>query len=98
MWPEINENKHMKQFLVLVLLLTGLSVKAQEKKFVLKGSVPATIKKYNALLSWDNGANGEEVKVINGKFTINGTISNTGIATLSLEEADPKPGKEFSRL
>ncbi len=89
----------MKHSLIaLLLLMMVLSVSAQEMKFVLKGSVPATTKKYNALLSWDNGGNGEEVKVINGKFTINGTLSSPGIATLSLQEADPKPGKEFSRL
>ena len=88
----------MKSSLLALLLITFLSASAQEKKFVLKGSVPVSTKKYNALLSWDNGGNGEEVKVINGKFTINGTLSNPGIATLSLQEADPKPGKEFSRL
>lgn len=88
----------MKSSLFALLLITVLSVSAQDKKFVLKGSVPATTKKYNALLSWDNGGSGEEVKVINGKFTINGTLSSPGIATLSLQEADPKPGKEFSRL
>jgi len=88
----------MKSSLFALLLITVLSVSAQDKKFVLKGSVPATTKKYNALLSWDNGGSGEEVKVINGKFTINGTLSSPGIATLSLQEAEPKPGKEFSRL
>ncbi len=88
----------MKQYLVVVLLLACFIASAQERKFVLKGSVPASTKKYNALLSWDNGGNGEEVKVVNGKFTINGTLSNPGIATLSLQEADPKPGKQFSRL
>lgn len=88
----------MKSSLFALLLLMGLSLSAQERKFVLKGSVPPTAKKYNALLSWDNGANGEEVKVINGKFTIKGTLSNPGIATLSLQEANPKAGKEFSRL
>lgn len=88
----------MKQFLLVVLLLTVFIASAQERKFVLKGSVPVTAKKYNVLLSWDNGGNGEEVKVINGKFTINGSLSNPGIATLSLQEANPKPGKEFSRL
>ncbi len=88
----------MKSCLFALLLMMVFYVSAQERKFVLKGSVPVSAKKYNALLSWDNGANGEEVKVINGKFTINGTLSNPGIATLSLQEADPKPGKEFSRL
>lgn len=88
----------MKSSLFALLLITVLSVSAQDKKFVLKGSVPATTRKYNALLSWDNGGSGEEVKVINGKFTINGTLSSPGIATLSLQEKDPKPGKEFSRL
>lgn len=88
----------MKSSLFALLLMTVLSASAQEKTFVLKGSVPATAKKYNALLSWDHGGNGEEVKVINGKFTINGTFSNPGIATLSLQEADPEPGKGFNRL
>jgi len=88
----------MKYCLFALLLLMGFPLSAQEKKFVLKGSVPGKVKKYKQLLSWDNGGNGEEVKGINGKFTINGTLSSPGIATLSLQEADPKPGKKFSRL
>lgn len=84
--------------LLIVGLLFGFAVQAQEKKFTLNGTLPLTTKKYSVLLSWDNGANGDEVKVINGKFVFNGTISEPVFATLTLEEINPKADQPFSRL
>ena len=88
----------LRNLLMIVLVLSALSVFAQEKKFVINGTLPVTSKKYNVLLSWNNGNEGEEVKLVNGKFEIKGIISEPGIATLSVQEASPKQGKEFSRL
>ena len=88
----------MKQFLLVVLLLTVFIASAQERKFVLKGSVPVTAKKYNVLLSWDNGGKGEEKKMINGKVSNKGTLSKPRISTLSLQGTKPKPGKEIHQL
>ncbi len=88
----------MYRYLFCFLLVTGLSASAQQKKFTVNGSIPVDSKKYNALLSWNNGNDAEEVKVLNGKFTINGTITKPGIATLLLQEISPKKNKEFNRL
>jgi thiol-disulfide isomerase/thioredoxin len=88
----------MKNLLLPVLMFAGLTVAAQEKKFTVTGTLPATDKKYNVLLSWNNGNEGEEVKLVNGKFEIKGTIEAPVLATLTLEEANPKPGKSFNRL
>lgn len=88
----------MKKFLIAVLLFAGLSAAAQEKKFTVTGTLPPAAKKYNVLLSWNNGNEGEEVKVVNGKFEIKGTIEAPVLATLTLEEANPKPEKNFNRL
>lgn len=88
----------LRNLLMVVLVLCTVSVFAQEKKFVIKGTLPVNTKKYNLLLSWNNGNDGEEVKLLNGKFEIKGTISEPGVATLNLQEASPKAGKEFSRL
>ena len=87
----------MVRLLIVFLLLTGTSVLAQEKKFVLNGSLPVSTKKYTVLLSWNNGNDGDEVKVINGKFTIKGTITKPGIANLMLQEISAKK-KTFNRL
>jgi thiol-disulfide isomerase/thioredoxin len=87
----------MYRLLIVFLLLTGTSVLAQEKIFVLNGSLPVSTKKYTVLLSWNNGNDGEEAKVINGKFTIKGTISKPGIASLMLQEISAKK-KTFNRL
>ena len=88
----------LRNLLMFVLVLCTATVFAQEKKFVIKGALPVNTKKYNLLLSWNNGNDGEEVKLLNGKFEIKGTISEPGVATLNLQEASPKPGKGFSRL
>ncbi len=88
----------MKNLLFPVLLFAGLTAAAQEKKFVVTGTLPITTTKYNVLLSWNNGNEGEEVKLVNGKFEIKGTIEAPVLATLTLEEVNPKPGKAFNRL
>ncbi len=88
----------MKNLLLPVLLFAGLTAAAQEKKFTVTGTLPPTAKKYNVLLSWNNGNEGEEVKLVNGKFEIKGSIEAPVLATLTLEEVNPKPGKAFNRL
>ncbi|MBP6687449.1 MAG: AhpC/TSA family protein [Lacibacter sp.] len=88
----------MKKLLLAVLLFAGVTAAAQENKFTVTGTLPASAKKYNVLLSWNNGNEGEEVKLVNGKFEIKGTIETPVLATLTLEEANPKPGKAFNRL
>jgi thiol-disulfide isomerase/thioredoxin len=85
----------MKQFCVVLALLLSLAATAQEKKFTLTGTLPASAKKYNVLLSWNNGAAAEEAKVENGRFVIQGAISAPVMATLSLQEANPAPGRQF---
>jgi len=87
----------MHRLLIVFMLLTGSSVLAQEKKFVLNGTLPISTKKYSVLLSWNNGSDGDEAKVVNGKFTIKGTISKPGIANLMLQEISAK-NKTFNRL
>ena len=79
---------------MLVLLLSD-ATSAQEKKFILTGTIPASAKKFTVLLSWNNGSSAEEAKVNNGKFVINGTIDEPVIATLSLQETNPPAGKQF---
>jgi thiol-disulfide isomerase/thioredoxin len=88
----------MKNLMMPVLLFACLMAAAQEKKFTVTGTLPPATKKYNVLLSWNNGNEGEEVKLVNGKFEIKGTIESPVLATLTLEEANPKPGKTFNRL
>lgn len=85
----------MKHFVCSFLLLTVLSVSAQEKKFVVNGSLPSSSKKYKVLLSWDNGSSAEEANLVNGKFEIKGTITEPVIATISLQEENPPKNKVF---
>lgn len=85
----------MYKFMIGLLLVAGLSATAQEKKFVVSGSLPVTAKKYNVLLSWNNGNSAEEAKLVNGKFEIKGTIDEPVTATLMLQEANPPAGKAF---
>lgn len=87
-----------KNWLLFVILFFTISASAQKNNFVVKGSLPATAKKYNVLLSWNNGNDGEEVKLINGNFEIKGTVDAPVLATLTITEASPKPGKAFNRL
>lgn len=87
----------MYRLLLVFLLLTTSTVSAQEKKFVLNGTLPVSAKKYSILLSWNNGNDGEEAKVVNGKFTIKGTITKPGIANLMLQEVSAR-NKTFNRL
>lgn len=83
--------------MIVFLLLTVFSVSAQEKVFIIKGSLPVSTKKYSILLSWNNGNDGDEVKVVNGKFSIKGTITKPGIANLMLQEISAKK-RPFNRL
>jgi thiol-disulfide isomerase/thioredoxin len=85
----------IKQFLFACSLFTVLAALAQDKKVTVIGTLPAYTKKYNVLLSWNNGNGAEETKLVNGKFTINAEVSGPMIATLSLEEASPVSGKKF---
>lgn len=85
----------MKQLFIIGAMLLVVATSAQEKKFTLTGTVPVSTKKYTALLSWNNGAAAEEAKVLNGRFVINGTITEPVVATLSLQEVNPPAGKEF---
>ena len=85
----------LKQCFFVCSLFIVLAAFAQDKKVTVNGTLPAYTKKYNVLLSWNNGNGAEEVKLVNGKFTINAEVSGPMIATLSLEEASPSPGKKF---
>lgn len=88
----------MKFVAVILSVLLLQSVTAQEKAFVVNGTIPATAKKLKALLSWNNGATAEEVNVVNGKFTIKGTIDEPVAATLMLQETNPPANKKFDRM
>lgn len=85
----------MKKLLTVVLVFAFVNATAQEKKFTVSGTLPPATKKYNVLLSWNNGNGAEEAKVENGKFTISGEIDEPVIATLMLQEANPPSGKGF---
>lgn len=85
----------IKQLLFVCSLFTVAAVIAQDKKVTVNGTLPAYTKKYNVLLSWNNGNGAEEAKLVAGKFTITAEVSSPMMATLSLEEANPAPGKKF---
>ena len=87
----------MKYISLIFLVISTIGVAAQEKQFVVTGSIPATTKKYKVLLSWNNGATGEEANVVNGKFTIKGSVDEPVAATLMLQEANPPSNKKFDR-
>lgn len=89
----------MKRYsFLLVALLFCFCINAQEKAFTLNGTIPVSTKKYRVLLSWNNGATAEEANVVNGKFTIKGTISEPLAATLMLQETNPPANQKFNRL
>lgn len=88
----------MKFIAAILLMLILQSAGAQEKSFVVNGTIPASAKKYKALLSWNNGATAEEVNVVNGKFTIKGAIDEPVAATLMLQETNPPVNKKFDRM
>lgn len=88
----------MKFIAAILLMLILQSAVAQEKSFVVNGTIPATAKKIKALLSWNNGATAEEVNVVNGKFIIKGTIDEPVAATLMLQETNPPANKKFDRM
>lgn len=85
----------IKQLLFVCSLFTVAAVIAQDKKVTVNGNLPAYTKKYNVLLSWNNGNGAEEAKLVAGKFTITAEVSGPMMATLSLEESNPVPGKKF---
>jgi thiol-disulfide isomerase/thioredoxin len=88
----------MKNLLFVIAVLFCLNTNAQEKAFVLNGSIPVSTKKFRVLLSWNNGATAEEANVVNGKFTIKGTVEGPVAATLMLQEANPPANKKFDRM
>ncbi len=85
----------IKQFLFVCSLFTVATLIAQDKKVTVNGNLPAYTKKYNVLLSWNNGNGAEEAKLVDGKFTINAEVSGPMLATISIEEANPVAGKKF---
>lgn len=85
----------IKQFLFVCSLFTVATLIAQDKKVTVNGNLPAYTKKYNVLLSWNNGNSAEEAKLVDGKFTINAEVSGPMLATISIEEANPVAGKKF---
>lgn len=87
----------MKLRFLIAFVLLSITAAAQEKPFVVNGTIPASAKKYKALLSWNNGATAEEVNVVNGKFIIKGTIDEPVAATLMLQETNPPANKKFDR-
>lgn len=87
-----------KQFFFVAVLLMTVFASAQEKKFVIQGSLPAKFKNYAVLLIWNNGNSYEEGKLINGKFTVTGEIDEPVFATLSIEEVNPLKGKKFDAV
>jgi peroxiredoxin len=91
-------NSHpMKYVHLLSLVLLCSIAAAQDKPFVLNGTIPVSPKKYKVLLSWNNGATAEEANVVNGKFVIKGEVEGPTAATLMLEEANPPANKKFDR-
>lgn len=85
----------IKQFLFVCSLFTVVATFAQDKKVTVNGTLPAYTKKYNVLLSWNNGNGAEEAKLVDGKFTISAEVSGPMLATISIEEANPVAGKKF---
>ncbi|TWI80376.1 peroxiredoxin [Lacibacter cauensis] len=85
----------IKQLLFVCSLFTVVAVMAQDKKVIVNGNLPSYTKKYNVLLSWNNGNGAEEAKLVNGKFTVTAEVSGPMLATISIEEANPVPGKKF---
>ena len=87
----------MKLFFTL-LASAGLMVAvAQERSFTVKGSLPPSAKKLKVLLSWNNGATAEEATVLNGRFTIKGTIDEPVMGSLMLQEVQTAANKAFDR-
>jgi peroxiredoxin len=86
----------IKQLLFVCSLFTVATVMAQDKKVIVNGTLPAYTKKHNVLLSWNNGNGAEEAKLVDGKFSINAEVSGPMLATISIEEANPAPGKKFN--
>lgn len=79
----------------LFFLQAFCPVHAQELPFVVKGTLPASAKKYKVLLAWNGGASAEEATVVNGRFVLKGKITEPGVATLELQDANPPRDKKF---
>ena len=88
----------MIRLYVAFLVLLSSNAFAQGKTFIINGSLPVTPKKYNVLLTWNNGNGYEEAKLINGKFIIKSIIEAPVFATLTLQEQNPAVGKEFNSV
>lgn len=73
-------------FSSLVFILSAFIATAQERPFVLEGSIPNTADKRKAVLIWNNGATAEEAPVVNGKFTLRGTLEAPAAATLMIQK------------
>jgi peroxiredoxin len=86
----------IQKLLFVCSLFTVATVVAQDKKVTVSGTLPAYTKKHNVLLSWNNGNGAEEAKLVDGKFIINAEVSGPMLATISIEEANPAPGKKFN--
>lgn len=74
-------------FAKAVMMLTAFFSFAQEHTFILQGTVPPSKQKQKAVLIWNNGATAEEQPIVNGKFTIRGTLAEPGPATLIIQNA-----------
>ncbi|MHB1178239.1 MAG: redoxin domain-containing protein [Daejeonella sp.] len=90
--------KCYKLLLCVFLLLNAASVFAQQGSFTISGSLDSSIKVTNLYFSksafYDNAVSEAlKIPVLNGKFTIKGTILEPGPAFLSLtEERGSSPG------
>lgn len=67
-------------------ILSAVITAAQERPFVLEGSIPNSADKRKAVLIWNNGATAEEAPVVNGKFTLRGNLEAPGAATLMIQK------------
>ena len=89
-----------KYLLIIVILLFASSVHAQEKTYLIKGEVtaPGITKLYfnKGSFSGKNESKPQEVTVLNGKFSISGTLAEPLPMKLSLTEtATDENFKEF---
>ncbi len=67
-------------------ILSAVITVGQERPFVLEGSIPNSSDKRKAVLIWNNGATAEEAPVVNGKFTLRGTLEAPAAATLMIQK------------
>ena len=69
-----------------LVILSAVITAAQERPFVLEGSIPNSADKRKAVLIWNNGATAEEAPVVNGKFTLRGNLEAPAAATLMIQK------------